>query len=71
MAEKTGRTGLRGLLARLRGGDSGAEAPSDDLTLDAAPDRIGPYRVLDKLGQGGLGIVFSALDEKLDRSLAI
>jgi serine/threonine protein kinase/tetratricopeptide (TPR) repeat protein len=70
MPEKSGGSGLRGLLARLRGG-SGAEPGPEDATLDSVPDRIGPYRVLEKLGQGGMGIVFSALDERLDRSLAV
>jgi TolB-like protein/tetratricopeptide (TPR) repeat protein len=36
-----------------------------------APARIGPYRVLEKLGRGGMGVVFSALDDRLNRPLAI
>jgi non-specific serine/threonine protein kinase len=70
MAESTGGSRLRALLDRLRGGTRAPEA-DEDLTLGTAPERIGPYRVLEKLGQGGMGIVFSALDERLDRSLAV
>jgi serine/threonine protein kinase len=34
-------------------------------------DRLGPYEVLAKLGEGGMGEVYKARDTRLDRTLAI
>ena len=32
---------------------------------------IGPYRVLRKLGEGGMGAVFEAIHKEIDRHVAI
>ncbi|HLT35324.1 MAG TPA: serine/threonine-protein kinase [Enhygromyxa sp.] len=55
--------------ATVEGDDGDDRVPSRP--RDAMPERIGRYLVLAKLGQGAMGVVYSAYDPDLDRKLAL
>ncbi len=55
----------------------GGEITSHDTAPAPAPEtvavgtRVGPYLIIDTLGAGAMGIVYAALDPRLDRQVAI
>nr|WP_255216506.1 serine/threonine-protein kinase [Pseudenhygromyxa sp. WMMC2535] len=45
--------------------------PSSAGSVDVKPVRVGRFTILRKLGQGGMGVVYAAFDEQLDRKIAV
>ncbi len=47
------------------------KAADTALDHDRAGEKIGRFRLLDRIGQGGMGVVYSAFDSELDRRVAV
>src|SRR5215211_1572707 len=42
-----------------------------DVGQERSLERIGPYQILERIGAGGMGEVFLAYDDRLDRRVAV
>jgi eukaryotic-like serine/threonine-protein kinase len=68
--DKETRAGFRALYDWLTGGTS-PHPPGGAASTDRLPTRIGRFAIERKLGEGGMGVVYAARDDRLARTIAV
>lgn len=56
---------------RLQRDGTKLRQPAKPTKTDSVPSRIGRFVIVRRIGSGGMGVVYSAYDEELDRKVAI